>query len=171
MIPVAIIYFAETIVPESIIKAVVALVPTWAIAGPITSLLLAYGLAFVPMGARLIVQIASGHTDNQDPAGNKQKLLATNKLASRLNSAHYNLLEGYPFFATGVLACMHVGVPQPLLNMYCTVHFLLSAAFVVIYAIQVAEPLPTLRTLTWALRTAVQAKLFYLAIHTSMSSK
>ena len=39
-------------------------VPTWAIAGPITSLLLAYGLAFVPMGARLIVQIASGHTDN-----------------------------------------------------------------------------------------------------------
>ena len=121
----------------------------------------------------------------QDPAGNKQKLLATNKLASRLNSAHYNLLEGYPFFATGVLAyrptpirrspptssptsllsrtapprsaaarqlfprlasfltpcrvcrCMHVGVPQPLLNMYCTVHFLLSAAFVVIYAIQV----------------------------------
>ena len=34
---------------------------------------------------------------------------------------------------------MHVGVPQPLLNMYCTVHFLLSSAFVVIYAIQVGR--------------------------------
>ncbi len=71
---------------------------------------------------------------------------------------------------------MHAGVSLPVLNLYCTAHFFLSVAFVVIYATQVrrmtepctlpnaiaavrwqvVEPLPTLRTLSWALRTAVQ---------------
>ncbi len=40
----------------------------------------------------------------QQTPRDKQKLFESSKLAKRLDGAHYNLLEGYPFFAAAVLS-------------------------------------------------------------------
>merc|ERR1712196_238596 len=161
MLPLVFIFAAEYIVPEWMAAKVAALVPMTL--NPYQALLLAFGLAYFPMGARLIVQMSSGYMDNVDPTGNKMKLCATNKFASRLNAAHNNLMEGFPFFAAAVLSCMQVGVSKTVLSEYCVFYLVMRSAFVVIYAIQSNEALGGLRTLTWAFSTATVGKLFILA--------
>ena len=161
MIPVFAILGAEYLLPEARVKAIMAMVPFTV--SPYMALLLAYALAYFPMGIRLLVQMSSNHMDNLHPANNKAKLLATNPLAARLDGAHNNMLEGYPFFACSVLSALQAGVSKEVVSMYCGFFLVLRMAFTIIYIIQTNDAMAGLRTLSFLGVLAVQGKLFYLA--------
>ena len=81
MLPVAVIMFAESLMPIAKIEAVLQRVPI-KVDNPYMALLYAYALTFFPMGIRLIVGLTSH--DNVSPRKSVEQLCATNKLAASI---------------------------------------------------------------------------------------
>jgi|EP01046_Picozoa_sp_COSAG06_P020322 uncharacterized MAPEG superfamily protein len=138
----------------------------------------AYFLAYLPMGLRLLLQInwsegpwtmfspspkTKGFLPNVNNRQAVQNLVATSPLAARLNGAHLNQMEGYTFFAAGVLACMQAGVDAAVVEDCCIFFLACRAAFVAFYIIGVNNLIGNFRTGAWFGIVVIQAKLFFLA--------
>ena len=92
-----------------------------------------------------------------------QQLCATNPLAARLNNAHLNCMEGYAFFAAGVLACVQAGVDKGLVENCCVFFLAMRTAYIIAYIIAVNNLIANFRTATWFASVIIQAKLFFIA--------
>ena len=160
MLPVAVIMFAESLVPVAKIEAVLEHVPI-KVDNPYMALLYAYALTFFPMGIRLIVGLTSH--DNVSPRKSVEQLCATNKLAARVHGAHYNLLENLPIFSAGVLSAVQAQVDPSAVTALCTLWLLSRSAYVVFYAFGIHDVIAFLRTFAFLICLAVQAQLFFLA--------
>ena len=139
-------------------------------------LLVAFQLCYVPMGMRLMLQMNFSHPPltmfgtgdkgflpNVDNRRSVQNLVATSPLAARLNNAHINQMEGFPFFAAGVLACMQAGVATTAVTDLAMLYIVARVAFVFFYIIGVNNFIANFRTISWLVVIVVQAKLFLLA--------
>ena len=138
----------------------------------------AYWLCYLPMGLRLLFQMnfnegpwtmfspspkTKGFLPNVNNRQAVQNLVATNPTAARLNNAHLNQMEGYPFFAAAVLACMQAGVDAEIVENSCVFFLLSRVAFVFFYIIGVNNLIGNLRTASWFGVIVIQAKLFFAA--------
>lgn len=138
----------------------------------------AYFLCYLPMGLRLLLQInwsegpwtmfspspkTKGFLPNVNNRRAVEQLAATSPLAARLNNAHLNNMEGYTFFAAGVLACLQAGVDKAAVENCCVFFLTMRAAFIVFYILGVNNLIANFRTATWFGVIIVQAKLFFMA--------
>ena len=182
MIPVVVISYGHTLLADGAIKAAMApvaaaLSPVIGSTHPYMCLMCAFWLAYLPMGMRLLLQLdfsqnpltmfgtgSGGFLPNTAPGKTRQNLEAPNPLAARLSGAHNNQMEGFPFFAAGVLACIQAGVDVSTVTDYCLLFLCARVAFIFFYIINVNNLIGNFRTTAWFVVMMVQAKLFVLAI-------
>ena len=184
MLPVAVIMFAESLMPIAKIEAALQRVPI-KVDNPYMALLYAYALTFVPMGVRLMISLATHN--NVEPRKSveqvsvfsrarvsyrsrraidtspRPQLCATNKFAARVHFAHYNLLENLPIFSAGVLSAVQAQVDPSAVTALCTLWLLSRSLYCVFYAFGIHDVIAFLRTFAFLICLAVQAQLFFLA--------
>merc|ERR1712232_1347488 len=115
------------------------------------------------MGLRLVLHIMAGTVDNENARGSTEKLCQTSPLARRLHAAHLNQIEGFPWFAAGVLASIQAGVDVGVVTDHCIVYVAARVLYLVISIVQVNSMISNLRTLAWFPCIVSSAKLLLLA--------
>lgn len=169
MVPVFLIFYCDMLMENSsaraLASAITTMFPMLAV-NPYESLFWTMLVAYVPMGLRLIIQVTSP-VDSLDNFDNPRKIAAqldaTNPLSRRLNHAHMNSLEHFPFFAAGVLAAMQVGVNSAIVTDHCIIYLASRAVYCTLYALQVVPIISPLRSGVWFVGTVAVAKLLLLA--------
>lgn len=79
---------------------------------------------------------------------------------ARANAAQANSFEAFPFFAAGVLLCLHTGVAQARLDALCVAFVVARIAYIACYLADRA----TLRSLVWIAGYAAVVALYVLAL-------
>merc|ERR1712086_142051 len=141
-------YFADIVLPESIVQTVVGLLP-FSITSPYQALLFAVMLQYVPFTFGIVYKSMVAMPDNVAPRKQNEMLKATHPTFGRIMAAEANFNEGFPYFATAVLAAVQAGVPHATLCLYATFWLLVRLAFAVIYVIQTNAFISMFRSLSF----------------------
>uniref|UniRef100_A0A7S1AF34 Uncharacterized protein n=1 Tax=Noctiluca scintillans TaxID=2966 RepID=A0A7S1AF34_NOCSC len=101
---------------------------------PISALTHGAFLVYLPMLLRS--RASPGGYDNVNPRGQIQKYAHDDSVFARLNAAHLNAMENWPFFAAAVLASLHCGVDRTRLSKLATFWVLARALYIPTYVYQ-----------------------------------
>ena len=101
----------------------------------------------------------------------RRATLRRSPFASRLQKAHNNCLECYPFFAASVLAAIQAGVPASTVSDYATLAVASRVLYCGFYAFGVNEAIGAMRTFSWVGSLVCAAYLFLAAAAVPLSKK
>merc|ERR1719356_349360 len=94
-------------------------------------------MCYFPFGLILISKIQlrgqDNGPDNVDPRAATDKLAQDNAYIRHCQAAHQNMLEGFPFFAAGVLGALQASVDPATVSSYCMFWFIVRSIYICCY--------------------------------------
>merc|ERR1712217_293915 len=151
-------------------KIFVTTVFGWGKLSPYFLLLVSVAMAYFPFGMILLMKMkaTSGDDpkamDNVDPREGTLRLVEKNKMAAHCKACHEHLLEGYPFFAAGVLSALQAGCSAATVSAYALFHCIVRAIFTCAYCFNNDNvALSVVRTAMFAFNLGIVGRLFYMA--------
>ena len=164
MIPVALSYFADSIVTVSGVGKVVSLLTGlgFPLLSPYKALWSGMMIVYIPAGINLVTRMLKD-PDNTKPRTVIAKMQTEDPLFNRLQCCHQALLETYPMFAASVLSAVQAGVATATVSSFGTLWCAARLVYIAAYAGGVNEGIAMARTLSFGVCTALQGALFLLA--------
>lgn len=111
----------------------------------------------LPVVCGTIAKLGWKHYDNHNP---RAWLAQQTGFRARANAAQANSLEGFPFFAAGVLLALHAGVPAGTVEQLALAYVLARLVYIACYVADWA----TLRSLVWTVGYGCVLAFYVLAL-------
>ena len=164
MIPVVLTYFADKIASVDAVNKAVSWLTGFGfpLLSPYKALWAGVMVIYIPAGINLIWRM-SVDQNNMTPRAVIAKMQGEKPLFNRLQCCHQALLDCYPMYAAAVLSAVQAGVPAATVGSFATLWVAARCVYIAAYAAGVNEGIAAVRTLSFAVCTAIQGALFLLA--------